>query len=607
MKKSLFLMAIAAGSLALATSCSSDEPQPNVNEGGVTFTVKLPSDLQARTFGDGLSASQLNYVVYETGQKDALNVAKDAEGNYTTIGEASFNGTLETTVSLDLPRGKHYDIIFFAKNPNAPYTLDAANQKFTINYDDVNECSENYDAFVRTLHDFSITGPTSTEVVLYRPFAQINVGTTDLAVAKAAKMDVSEVTFTVTNTYTEFNFMGGQNGMGDVIESSLNEEPIAFTAPIPENEIFPCAEAPANTDLMSMYYVLVPTEKELANVTFRVTEPTYQTLRIDNVFVQRNHRTNIWGTLLTSPADFHVIINPIFDVPAYNVEVWTGAITKPADPVNDETGKPVYTINTPGELAYLATIPSKDRPKGIIANINSDMDMSSADWKTLDFRANGDTGGTVTLDFQGHTVTGLNAPLIGSGELSMSCCSVRNVTFKDCNITSAQHNNYGVLADNNQGDYENITIKNCTITVSEVKPADKYKDVIVSIGGINGQFGGRNATNCKVDGLKIVINAGDAETYIGGLFGTADDNDSGSTATKFYFNGCSINNVTVESTGTDVTIGSIFGRVGFFQCYINTPFVSGFVPADVNYVGATYKGGTFYLDDVLQEDIPVKD
>lgn len=320
MKKNLFLLAVAAGGAMLATSCASDEPAAIIEEGGVSFTVQLPNELQSRAFGDGQSAKELSYVVYEADQSTPLPIVKNADGTLSTVGKATFpEGALETTVNIDLPRGKKYDIIFFAKNAseNSPYTLDENQQTFEVDYTKMTASSEDYDAFVRALEDFSITGPTSTTVTLYRPFAQLNIGTTDLEVALNGKMDIDNMTVTTTDVYTKFDFLGGSDGMGKIMEASKVTEPVTFTAARPTGETFPYVQTPA-IDYLTMQYLLVPTQKSLIDVTFRVAQTDYQTLSFTNVPVQRNHRTNIWGALLTSPAEFNVVINPMFDDPDYN-------------------------------------------------------------------------------------------------------------------------------------------------------------------------------------------------------------------------------------------------------------------------------------------------
>jgi len=85
---------------------------------------------------------------------------------------------LKTSVSINLIKGRSYDVVFWAQSPDAPYTFDADNQKVEMNYtekaDELVANSEDYDAFYAKaeLENVSADTPGQT-VILKRPFVQV--------------------------------------------------------------------------------------------------------------------------------------------------------------------------------------------------------------------------------------------------------------------------------------------------------------------------------------------------------------------------------------------------------------------------------------------------
>lgn len=334
MKKNFIYAALALGAVMGATSCSSEDVPTPADGRGVSFTVNLPAELNTRAYGDGLSATTLYYAVYESGKTNP-------DGSFTalTLDDAAENPALgkkqfvdrTTTVTLDLPLGKEYDIVFFAANEGSPYAIDLAHQTFTVDFAKMNEINQsnpstNYDkndCFVRGVKNFSITGPSTKTVVLYRPVAQLNIGTSDISAALKGNLDYTTTKVEIKNVYNTFNLLAGtvdSDGlvMGDVVADKV-EENVALTEWMinPKNQPFPYE--PKTYKYLTMQYLLVPSAKTLYNVTFSLpNESGYPAYTFNNVPMQRNHRTNIYGRLLTAPADFNVRIDQFFDGPMYN-------------------------------------------------------------------------------------------------------------------------------------------------------------------------------------------------------------------------------------------------------------------------------------------------
>lgn len=342
MKKFLYLSAAALTTL-LAASCSSDDPAAPAPAGeGTTFTVKLPADLQTRAdFGLGKQATTLKYAVYEKGTKVPLKVFEDPAA---TFGTATFGSDLTTKVNLNLPHGVVYDIVFFAYNPtNDVYNFQADNATFKVNYANMtkNGYSELNDCFTATRTNFSIQGPTSETITLTRPVAQLNIGTSDRALAQAGGLTVDETKVTVLQVNNEFDFLGGTAAEGakylpgavTAAKEDVNFGPNA----IPTGEPFPYKPegvTPNPYEYMSMNYILVPTDKDIYTVKFGVNDGRYEEVTFENVPMQRNYRTNIFGALLTSPAEFHVVIDPSFETPDYDYNYREIAVSTQNDLIN---------------------------------------------------------------------------------------------------------------------------------------------------------------------------------------------------------------------------------------------------------------------------------
>ena len=87
MKRYLLSSFTIAAAALLVTSCNDemDNGLKTGDEGTVTFTAQLPSEMGTRAFADGLTAKHLQYAVYEAGQSTPLKVFGDET---TVVGEA---------------------------------------------------------------------------------------------------------------------------------------------------------------------------------------------------------------------------------------------------------------------------------------------------------------------------------------------------------------------------------------------------------------------------------------------------------------------------------------------------------------------------------------
>jgi hypothetical protein len=338
MKKFLF-SAMALSALVLA-SCSNDDLSAPAGDGPVTFSVSLPGDF-TRTISDGTKAVKLSYAVYLKGQSDVLFTSQTA-----TDPQADNFVDLKTTLSLDLAKGKTYDIIFWADVPgNSYYTFTPATKSVTMDYTAPVGNDEDRDAFFQHV-ELEVKGASTQTVELRRPFAQLNFATSDFAAAKKAGLNYGGSKVVVKNVYNTLNLLDGK-------ASGAAEVTFDYAALV-ENET---TTHPGTTDAtklytwLSMNYLLtgsvVPdaadvqkADKELVDVAFEVYAPgatddvagdLINTVNVSQVPVQRNYRTNIYGNLLTSAVDFNIVIDPIYYEPAWDVEYGAAQMKQNAD------------------------------------------------------------------------------------------------------------------------------------------------------------------------------------------------------------------------------------------------------------------------------------
>lgn len=305
MKRYLLSTFTIAAAALLVTSCNDemDNGLKTGDEGTVTFTAQLPSEMGTRAFADGLTAKHLQYAVYEAGQSTPLKVFGDET---TVVGEAEMVN-LKKSVTLKLTSGKSYDVIFWADaTTDSPYTFNPASQKVSVDYSKVNNNSDNCDAFFKK-ETITVSGNQSVDVKLTRPFAQVNIGTDDFDAAKASGLEVTQ-TEVVAKAFATLNLATGE--VADEADRTFTMKAI----PTASDGEFPVA---GGYKYLSMDYLLVGADKATVDVAFNYGGPQNRTFT--NVPVQRNYRTNIYGSLLTNTTDFNVVIEPAFATTNYNL------------------------------------------------------------------------------------------------------------------------------------------------------------------------------------------------------------------------------------------------------------------------------------------------
>ena len=282
--KKLFLAMMAIVAL-FATSCQKENFG---EETTVSFAISTP-EIATRAYSDGTTATHLQYAVYD---------ANGNELNDLTVTDGEIHGS--TTVKLKLTTGNTYSVIFWAAAPNAPYTVDFGAKTMKVDYTKAACNDEARDAFY-AYKTFTVQGTQTEKVELKRPFAQLNIGTNDYEASTKAGFTPTQSAVKVA-VYETLNFTDG---------SIIDETEVTFAAAdIDRTQEFPVD----NNEYLAMNYLLVAAEKDVVDVEFTYTDKTNaKTRKVGSVPVQRNHRTNIYGSLLTSEVDINVEIKPEYD------------------------------------------------------------------------------------------------------------------------------------------------------------------------------------------------------------------------------------------------------------------------------------------------------
>lgn len=486
--KNIFAAAITLITMIGGLASCSDDMLGDVTNGNgtVTFTASLESGLDTRAMGDGTSANRLQYAIY------------DSEGNHVDHGSVSLTNKA-ASVTLNLTLGSTYDIVFFAdRRSSSPYTFDFNNHIVTIDYSKMNGSGKtlkyDFDCFYQVKKGYKAGSSNRESVILTRPVAQINFGTDDLESEIVGKTFGSASSIYLGITTTACNTLDLLSG--DVSGSA--EVSLPFKRPVD----YSLGDFPVSgyTYLTSGYF-LVEDPAAVRNITLNVKKFTSDaspivTLSIPDAPVKKNYRTNIYGSLLTTTANWNVTIEPMF---GGRTDIWLGDSEEP-----EKKDENTYSVNTPAQLAGLAKMVNSGNDfAGKTVLLNVDIDLANRNWTPIGTDDNPFNG---IFNGQNHVISNLNITLgstsipaglfghlnsNGSNKGELRNFTVDGATVNTLAATPAEHATGVVLGKIYTGNcVENVTVKNATV--------DAYRWV----GGVVGKGYG-SVNYCTVENVKI--------------------------------------------------------------------------------------------------------
>lgn len=507
----LFVSAVAA--MVLAASCQKQELNP-VTEGDttVTFTVSAGDLATKADIADGTNVNALHWEIYKTDDLDAENPL----GEDTVIDN---DGDKNFTVELKLLADQQYTIIFWAEKNGAGHYITSDLRNVSINTSKkIYANDESRAAFFRVYEFETENGEAVKETVeLYRPFAQINLGATNLETSfnnvNDGKVLIDSTKMIVTSLATSFNTLEGK-GEGT--------QAVTFVgAPTPNGAVDNTEQKLEVNELfyhwLGMNYVIVSGEdKDNVNVDISVFT-NFGTVNhtVNSVPVKENYRTNLLGDFLTTGATFNVVVDEKFQIPDYIVPV-------PGENGNGSSAE--YTISNVADLVWFQQQVNKEGNtfKGKTVKLMADIDLGGAEWTPITgFEGTFDgSKGTRAAD-DNYTISNFTVDVESLGGLFGSVkAKLLNVNIEDATVTSGHY--AGALVGYIYGRVENCHANNVTVTAKPFKNAEGIYDDGNHAGGLVGYIAGspmsylinNSATNATVTAYR------DLGGVVGSLAGT---------------------------------------------------------------------------------------
>ena len=429
--KKYYSFIVAVATMFSVTSCSQEEVIGEASQDYVSakFTIGTTDAMGSRDIGDGTTVDVVACAVFDANGVEMSELRKYEP----VVGKAA-------TYNVRLVKGQAYRVAFFAYDQDAN-AYDVTDMKSIKVLGNQASNMENRDAFTNYI-DIEAAKTVNTieeDVILYRPFAQLNLGIddTELDDARKAGVVVANTQITVTNVYNAFSAFDNEIAA----DATLGKMTFALNG-MPEEKLVVNGD---EYNYLAMNYLLVGEkgdQKGLADIEFvwntadgKTNNPTTHFI---NIPVQRNYRTNIIGKLLTNPATFNISIDADFDGEyVVNVPVVTENVATLADlqAAIDNAGKGQTIIKIDGRI---------NENGNIVVNQKKDVE--------------------ILIDGQGYGFSGTITVNGGSVWGGTEGLTLQNIKFNGV----ISNDNYVTVGENVTGNMSryahNVIINNCTFS-----------------------------------------------------------------------------------------------------------------------------------------------
>ena len=507
MNKKLFLGMFAAAGMLLATSCSNDELDvvQSGNEAQVTFSLAAEGSIATRAISDGTGAKKLVYAVYNA-NGELIKTIANADVNGQIVDNSAFDNGLTENVTITLAKGQQYTVAFWAQDPKCTAYTTTDLENVEVDYAGLNN-DETRDAFFKA-ETFTVTGNTEINVVLKRPFAQINVGVyqTDWNAAVASGIEIEKSKVTIEKAATSINLLTGEVEGEETVEYGFATIPTQFTTPETLDVDLDKDGTKEKYVYLSMSYILANdattgyAKATLEDLDFTFAPKSGNNINfsegLNAVPVQRNWRTNIIGKILTGDVTFNITIDPIYDGEYNNGEaqpvningVYYATIQDAVNNVNDgdvikvatgtytevvkvASGKN-FTLEAAGPNVVIAALDhqSNGTPSTVkVKGITFDNSITLAGWFTGTAQniapCVGAWGGNLTFEDCTFIVAGTSGRETGVMTWWTTENNVMSLSFNNCTF-EGQNDHANARAMQIYG-YVNMEVSNCTFNTNK--------------------------------------------------------------------------------------------------------------------------------------------
>ena len=309
--------------MIMTTACSNENNEPVIatDEANVTFSVNL-NDIDSRVISDGTTVDQLIFAVF------------DSEGNEITSKRQNNVpvSNCHATVTTRLQLGRGFTFVFWAQKSGNTFYNTTNLKDIVVSYaGEAND--ENRDAFTATYSIAKVTEDFTQDVTLRRPFAQLDYVCTveEWEKLKNATYELLGSNLIVeSGAFTHYNAITGEASQPTTapIEFALSEDYLhtqyfdflGFVTSKANNtyqDLFTSTDG--DMFWLSMNYILAnPEVTNLGKTTMNIYgykgyDPSPMPIECNEIPIQRNHRTVVTVSDLTTQATLYININPAFN------------------------------------------------------------------------------------------------------------------------------------------------------------------------------------------------------------------------------------------------------------------------------------------------------
>ena len=502
MKRLTFLAATLA-TLFLAGSCQQENLEPAVQGTAVRFEVEVPDEIGTKAVADGNNVDVLYYAIYKDGEgsESHENGVRNPSSTPLASGYVERTSQKVFNITFDLLVDQDYVAVFWAQvgAEKNYYAWPENDDLRIIKYTDANGVIGNEEAraaFFRT-YQFSTYEVQDHDVTLYRPFAQLNLGTTleslqprqgTTVEGTTVEYDIDVLTSQVkvkglAKSFNTIAGLGVDEYCGQAEEASTDVYTFKMHDVITKGKITDDGDREylvvKNKEGVETKYEYVAMNYLFANGNVEVeydivTDKGTVNNKVTNVPVAENFRTNIIGNLLTSKTDFEIVVDENFDNEGadrdekYDVYLWDGeSVESPVWNPGANDGQGQYEISNGGQLAGFAalingtggntqqSVSAAGDPATSKVVLTADINLDNKLWTPIGFNPNESAGNekyfSGIFDGNGYTIHNLKIDVKDQGGVGLFG-AVYNATFTNLTL-----NNVDIKAVESESDPANIS------------------------------------------------------------------------------------------------------------------------------------------------------